>query len=44
MKNNKKNVYRSFGFGRIAAPNSPTDNPSGYKFTGKGDLRVGNGK
>ncbi len=37
----KKNVYRSLGLGKITAPNKPQDNPSGGRIQGKGDLRAG---
>ncbi len=37
----KKNVYRSLGFGKITAPNKPQDNPKGGRIQGKGDLRTG---
>ena len=43
MKKNseKKNPYRSLGYGKITAPNTPADNPKGDKIQGKGDLRAG---
>lgn len=42
MKNNSaKNPYRSFGYGKISAINTPTDNPKSSSLVGKGDLRTG---
>ena len=36
--------YRTYGLGKITAPNTPKDQPKASKTAGKNDLRGGSGK